>query len=735
MPEDSKRSIGLIGATGIGVGAIVGGGILALSGTAFELTGPSAMLAFALNGVIAIITALSFAELATAFPQSGGSYTFAKRVLSVGPAFAVGWVVWFASIVAAALYAAGFAAFSLEGVRSLLGDNCPEWLLSNWLIPLCAILSTAACAFIMIRSSGGSGLAINIGKVVVFALLIGGGFWVCLRDQPSLGQQFTPFLSNGFIGLVSAMGATFIALQGFDLIAAVAGEVKEPRHTLPRAILYSLGIALLVYLPLLFIIPLIGVEAGSSIQAAAAKSPDTIVAAAAGFYLGTFGYWLVIIAGILSMASALLANIFAAARIAQAMARDRTLAVSLERNHEVYGTPWIAILATCAITMIILLAVGDVSAAGAASSLIFLLAFALTHILCLVTRARKPKHNGFRMPLWPWLPSIGALLCAALAIYQAVTVPAAGAVTLTWLIIGVMSYVWRFASRAKVIDAASEASDPDLLELRGRSPLVLAPVADPENAACIAAVAGCISPPRVGRVMLLNVVRPPRESTSLDNVLNDSAHALRDSLGVALRIGVRCEALTTVSSNAWTEIARVAQAHRCASVLLGLRRLTDDGVLGHIDELTRNIEANLLFIRAHAEWDPSTVQRVLIPIGGRSVHVALRARLLAGLDRRSKTGIHITYLLVDESAVTNTTMHRRKTFHSRLIVDETNLPYDINVIATSNVASAINDTAHNHDLIILGLGNTDAGKPAIGPVVRDVLESTEKAVILLSAHS
>jgi hypothetical protein len=92
--------VSLLGATGVGVGAIVGGGILVLAGVAFQATGPSAILAFAANGVVAVLTALSFAEMATAFPESGGAYTFAKKVLTVRAAFAVGWVLWFAYIVA-----------------------------------------------------------------------------------------------------------------------------------------------------------------------------------------------------------------------------------------------------------------------------------------------------------------------------------------------------------------------------------------------------------------------------------------------------------------------------------------------------------------------------------------------------------------------------------------------------------------------------------------------------------
>ncbi|MXX36101.1 MAG: amino acid permease, partial [Gemmatimonadetes bacterium] len=90
----TQQHLGLIAATGVGVGAIVGSGILALAGVAFATTGPSAILAFALNGAIAMITVCSFAELAARFPQSGGTYTYARKVLTVEAAFGVGWVVW-----------------------------------------------------------------------------------------------------------------------------------------------------------------------------------------------------------------------------------------------------------------------------------------------------------------------------------------------------------------------------------------------------------------------------------------------------------------------------------------------------------------------------------------------------------------------------------------------------------------------------------------------------------------
>ena len=129
------RTIGFLGALGIGVGAMVGGGILALAGVGFAATGPSAILAFVLNGIIALITALSFAEMAAANPQSGGTYNYAKKALTLQMAFGVGWVVWFASLVAAVLYALGFGAFAHFALLQIPAGSY-EWLLHSGFMPV-----------------------------------------------------------------------------------------------------------------------------------------------------------------------------------------------------------------------------------------------------------------------------------------------------------------------------------------------------------------------------------------------------------------------------------------------------------------------------------------------------------------------------------------------------------------------------------------------------------------------
>ena len=294
-----QRHIGLLGAVGVGVGAIVGGGILVLAGVAFVHTGPGAAVAFAGCGLVAFLTALSYAEISTAFPESGGTYAFAVKFLGVRAAFGIGWVLWFAYIVAGVLYALGFASFAslaLEGLWSALGSDPPSMLGGRNFQLFMAIGATAAYVLLLLRKSSGGGHAATVGKVVLFVLLILVGA-VAIARQPLAvsGEALTPFFSGGTKGLFVAMGFTFIALQGFDLIPAIAGEIKNPRRVIPRAMFISLGVALIVYIPLLLVVATVG-SPGSSISELAAAQPDTIMAVAIESYMGRFGYWIVIVA-------------------------------------------------------------------------------------------------------------------------------------------------------------------------------------------------------------------------------------------------------------------------------------------------------------------------------------------------------------------------------------------------------------------------------------------------------
>ncbi len=731
-----ERSIGLWGATGVGVGAIVGGGILALAGVAFAATGPGAIVAFAANGVIAALTALSFAELASSFPESGGPYTFAKKTLSAEAAFMVGWVVWLASIVAAVLYALGFATYASFAVVHLLdasGTSAPAWLASRAGLLALASLATAAYALLLFRTAAGGGMWATVGKVVVFLALIAAGIWALLDESPSaVAGRLTPFFPGGSIGLLQAMGFTFIALQGFDLIAAVGGEVRDPRRTIPRAMFLSLGAALAIYLPFLFVIATVGVAPGGSITAASAEDPATVVATAARNYLGPFGFWLVIVAAILSMLSALQANLFAASRVALAMARDRSLPHVLGGLHQSKGTPAVAILVTSLVVVIILAVVPDVSVAGAVSSLIFLVSFALAHGINILMRRRGGgSPTAFRVPGFPAVPVVGGLACFALAAYQGFAVPAAGLIAVLWLALGFGLYFFLFAHRAGVVDASAEGLDPELIRLRGRAPLVLVPIAKPASTTAMVQLANALSPPRIGRVLLHSVVQPPGmwERGDLAQQLVDVESILDQSLFLAINAGTTPEWLTTVAEDPWAEIARVARLHRCETLLVGLGQLSLETMNTRVGRLINAVQSNVVVLRAPEGWAPSSAARVLVPVGGRRDQSLLRARLIANLSRHQRR--QITYLRVlGESASKREVMDAENELR-HLAQDEASGEAEVRITRTGDALGELLRACEETDLVLLGLQRI-AQRRRFGEVTLRLATGTSTPLILIS---
>lgn len=727
--SSDPRTIGLPAAVLVGVGAIVGGGVLALAGSAFSLTGPSAILAFLLNGLVALLTALSFAEMATAFPESGGTYVFARRVLSVRSAFVVGWVLWFAYIAAGLLYALGFGAFALATLRAAW-ISAPASLVSPAAGTAYALLAVGGYTAFFMRRPGGGGTWETVGKIAVFVLLIAVGLALLpVRAYQGTVGSLTPFFSEGITGFAAAMGLTFIALQGFDAIAAMAGEVKEPARTLPKAMLLSLAIALLVYVPLLTVVATVGTPPGTSVQALAQYDPETIVARAAQAYMGRVGFWLVLLAGLLSMLSALAANVVAASRVASSMAADRTLpAVFAELTPA--GAPRTAVFASGLAMAVLLGIVRDVPSAGAAASLIFLLSFLLAHITALLARKRGGggRADAYRAPLFPLVPVLGMATCTALAAYQLGTQPAGAAVTAAWVGLGALLYGSVFSGRAATFDAHAESADPELARLRGRSPLVLAPVANPDSAPSLVGLARAIAPPVVGRVLLLSILR---QSTEPDQEVSRAGALVERALGAALvptRGGARApETLLTLASDPWVEIRRVASEHRCASVVLGLSNL-DAGGAERLESLLGMLEMDVMVLRASTGFDLDAATRVLVPVGGRGRHDELRARVLGSLLRTGERSV--TFLRVLPADATDLDVDTAERRTQRFVQDEAGQG-DVRVMRSDDPVAALVEAADDADLLILGLARERSGRRVLGGFAPEVARTTGTATLLV----
>jgi len=726
MSDSDERHLGRFGATALGVGAIVGGGILALAGVAFAAAGSAAIVAFILNGGIALLTAVSFVRLASRYPESGGTYAYAKRAVSIEVAFIVGWVVWFASIVAGVLYALGFAVFTIEGVIRLFPDliQSASWIGDGRGELVLALTAIGVYSWILMGRSAGGGNAVTVGKVIVFGLLITGGVWVLVTGSPAEAiGRLRPFAPAGAMGVFLAMGYTFIALQGFDLIAAVGGEVKNPTRTLPFAMYVSLGITLVIYIPLLIVIGTVGAPPEGTLVAAQ-NNPEGFVAQAVEQYLGITGYWLVIGAGVLSMLSALHANLYGASRVAFSMARDRTLPRQIGQIRGETGSPAIAVITTGLMMSVIVLAVDNVATAGAAASLIFLVSFAMVHCTAILILSRSGEVQ------FPMIPILGVIFCLGLAIFQAVVVPEAGRVAALWLGVGVVLYLMALAPGARVADASAEASDPELARSRGRAPLVLAPIANPASAASLSNVAATVCTPNAGKVMLLSVLNPNQFRE--DAIILDAKDILSEALGGNLNPALSPETLFTVASDKWGEIARVANEHRCETVLLGLPRIEESGVEARLEGLISSIDADVVILRAPPRWNVSEVRRILVPIRGQPIHSPLRARFLASLSRVAPPDVTFVQALPLGTGIDIQRRQRHKL--QRLAREEASGPYQIEIDLIDDPFHGIVDKASVSDLIVMGMESRLRHRPSIGPFVLEVARKTSVPIILLGCR-
>lgn len=234
-------TMGFFDATMIDPGAMIGAGIFVLTGLAAGEAGPAALVAFALNGLITGITAFTYAELAPSIPQAGGGYAFVKQAFPGLTGFLSGWMLWFAYPVACALYAVGFGGYFLE----LMHNDFPagaEFLigaagLQGAVVTITLLVSTFFVSLNVIGAdvTGKSENIITMAKLIILTLFAAAGIGAIFRAPEVFSGNFIPFLPKGPGGVLTTMGLTFIAFEGYDLIATVSEEIKDPTKNIPRA--------------------------------------------------------------------------------------------------------------------------------------------------------------------------------------------------------------------------------------------------------------------------------------------------------------------------------------------------------------------------------------------------------------------------------------------------------------------------------------------------------------------
>jgi len=385
MSQHADDKLGLLAVVAIGVGGMVGGGIFAVLGLAVQLAHGGTPVAFLVAGAVALLTAYSYAKLSVAFPSRGGTVTFLDRAF--GPGLMTGSLnimLWLSYVVMLSLYASAFGGYGATFLPQSW-QSVGKHLLATFAVVAIAGLNMLKAEVIGRAENWIVGL-----KVLILVTFVGVG----LAGVKT--TQISPSSWSPTIQLVAGGMIIFLAYEGFELIANTARDVRDPGRVLPRAYFIAVGFVIALY----FLVALVTVG-NLSIDKIVASS-DYALAEAARPFLGSAGFTLIVVAALLSTASAINATLYGASRLSYTIARDGELPSALERK--VWGKPLEGLLITAALTLLVtnLFDLTSISTIGSSG---FLLVFAAVN-LANVRRARQTNSHA-------WISALGAFACLA----------------------------------------------------------------------------------------------------------------------------------------------------------------------------------------------------------------------------------------------------------------------------------------------------------------------------------
>jgi APA family basic amino acid/polyamine antiporter len=387
-----KRTLNLLDATSVGIGAIIGAGIFVVLGIAIGYAGPAVIISVIIAGIVGSFTAFSFAELGSAIPKEGGAYAYAYDMISPSVGFIVGCLWVFAQIVAGAAISLGFASYFVA-------------IFPMFSVKIVAVLAASALTalnLIGIKQTTTVNNVLVIIKVTVLSLFIGFGI---LYFHP---QNFTQFSPNGLFGILQGAGFIFFAYLGFGRIATLGEEVKNPERTLPLSILIALTISVAIYVLTGF--------AATGLQDYRTLAQSGSPLAEAAKTTGNFTLVAAISLGaLIATTSVLLTNLIGLSRVAFAMARNKQLPKSIAKVSSRFRTPYVSILAMGVLLTVLAFAL-DLKQAAAITSFSILCIHLTVNISAINLRRKMTNPIKFRVPLYPLVPSLGLVSCLILMV-------------------------------------------------------------------------------------------------------------------------------------------------------------------------------------------------------------------------------------------------------------------------------------------------------------------------------
>lgn len=405
-----KRSFGMFELTMIGVGSTVGTGIFFVLSLAVPEAGPAVIVSFIVAGIAAGLAAICYAELASAVPVSGSSYTYAYTTLGEAVAIVVAACLLLEYGVATAAVAVGWSGYLNKLLYNLFGFQLPHvlcaapWDFQPGVVNLPAIVLIVMCALLLIRGAGESArvnaimVLIKLGVLVMFAIIAFTAF-----DANQL-KDFAPF---GVAGIGSAAGTIFFSFVGLDAVSTAGDEVRDPQRTMPRALVAALMIVVIVYL--LVALAALGTQPW---QEFAAQQDAGLATILDNVTHGTWASTILAAGAVISIFTVTLVTLYGMTRILFAMARDGLMpaafaTVNARTMTPVKNTVIVAAAAGILAAVIPLDKLADMVSIGT------LTAFVVVSAGVIILRIREPDlPRAFKVPGYPVTPVLSVLACA-----------------------------------------------------------------------------------------------------------------------------------------------------------------------------------------------------------------------------------------------------------------------------------------------------------------------------------
>jgi amino acid transporter len=443
---DLSRDMTVTQATMTGVGAMIGAGIFVLTGIAAGLAGPGLLVAFALNGVIATLIALVYAELGSAMPEAGGGYVWARAGLGDTQGFVSGWMSWFAAAVAGSLYALGFGAYFVAFLERIGLVIVSDYIfVVEKLVAVIAIIT-----FLVINQYGSSAMGkaetwISGAKVLILAFFILTGLLIMSSNPNQTTSNLVDFFPKGFFSIFTAMGFTFIAFEGYEVVCQTGEEIYDPKFSIPKSVILSVIIVIPIYL----LVGLVSLGAYTVENQATweflSRNKELGLLFAAEKMLPGLGLVVILFGGILSTLSALNAAIYSSTRVAFALARDGSLPSKLGMVWNKTHTPIISIWVTGLLIIIIAILI-PIEAVATSADLMFMILFGQVMIASILIRkkvriSKEKLDYGYKTPLFPIIPIFGGIALLFIFIFTIFLHPESFIVTSMWLVLGALFYL------------------------------------------------------------------------------------------------------------------------------------------------------------------------------------------------------------------------------------------------------------------------------------------------------